>query len=40
MNNAEITLKGATNSNFKNKVNEFNVKIKFLYDIHNIVNCN
>ena len=38
--NAEITLKGSTNSNFKNKVNEFNIKIKFLYDIHNIVNFN
>jgi hypothetical protein len=37
--NAEITLKGSTNNNFKNKVNEFNIKVKFLYDIHSIINC-
>jgi hypothetical protein len=37
-NHAEVTLKGNTNSNFKNKVNEFNIKIKFLNEINDIVN--
>lgn len=36
--NAEITLKGSINNNFENKVNEFNIKIKYLYDIDSIIN--
>lgn len=34
---AEVTLKGSINNNFKNKVNEFNIKIKHLYDIHTLI---
>jgi hypothetical protein len=35
---AQVTLKGNTNSNFQNKVNEFNIKIKHLNNIQEIIN--
>lgn len=37
-NHAEATLKGSVNNNFENKVNEFNIKIKFLNEINKIIN--
>jgi hypothetical protein len=30
---ATVTFKGSTNSNFQNKVNEFNIEIQHLHDI-------
>lgn len=33
----EATLKGSENNNFKNKVNEFNIKIKYLNDLSELV---
>lgn len=37
-NHAVVTLKGNENDNFKNRVNEFNIKIEFLSEINDITN--
>lgn len=38
-NSATVTLKGTNNNNFQNKVNEFNIKIEALSDIHSMIDC-
>jgi hypothetical protein len=34
---AKAVSKGTTNNNFQHKVNEFNIEIKHLYDIHELI---
>lgn len=36
--NARVVLKGSTNANFENKVNEFNIQVKFLHNIGSLIN--